>query len=957
MLTAKIYCRPLVAGTWLLFLSVFANGQPARTHAFYFNAALNAKTPRQATVYARKACQLAINERRPEVASNYNYKISTNFYNQSQYLAGIRQVQAGLMLARQQRLTSDTLSFTYYGLLASMYSRLTMNDSAAHWYYQAEQLLRTNPGLVQLIPDQIEAYYYNEGIFYVRLGDQERAAEYIKKSVEMAGKLGDKRSKALSDLQLANYYFSIYQYRQAAIQYRIALDGFTPESVDACWGYALLGNCFRAGGQVAEGLRLLRTSQSKYTLLVTKDRSKQDASFVFESSYYLAKCEQAMNLDEAASGSYQTCIQTYQRLYGNRGELIAASWSGLAGIALKKNQFDKALGLAQKALLAATVQFSEIDPSQNPAPDDLKAGKALYEALRLKGKIRYRLYKSKGNPDQLEQAIQTFRVSLQVAQRLRRSFTQLESTYFFNEKIHPCLEDALEALFECQNQVHSAPPTTAVFELLQSYQAMSLTDALHQKAIKSETVPAQTLQLEQDLRQRLVATETQLINNLSDRDRTSIIDKLGSIRRRIYAFEDQLSDKYPRYHALKYTDDLLSVSELQQKLDNKTAYVSYFTGERFIYGFFATHSRVLIFRRVMTPAFTASVTGLRRALTYNPGMFEYEGQPAANQLFDYLISPIEPHLAPVRRLIIERDGILNNIPFEVLEAAGQPEAYLCKRFALSYSYSAKLTFTSPASITDAPLRPAGFAPYSADSLARGKDHGSYRLLRKSADEVWAAGGTVHINAQATKARFRQAIRQANLLHLATHATANDAQPAASAIGFYPDTPDSLLRASELVNLSLDHVRLVVLSACEGNTGVLRKAEGVLSLARAFRMAGCPTILTTTWSAHDETTAELVRLFYRRLYQGLPVDVALQQARLDYFGSPTYQRWGHPYHWANLTLIGNPDVSFPATGLPMGWLAGLASVLLVGIVLFFVSRRSGTRPSRQPDFPTDLPAVD
>ncbi|MBO0950918.1 CHAT domain-containing protein [Fibrella forsythiae] len=943
-----------LASLWLLLLPAAGICQTSRTAAYFVRAALRAESPRQAVTYVDKACQLAVGRQQYKAAADYRFQLSSAFFDQSYYMDGIRQAQLGLELARTYNVTDDTLSFKYYSLLASIYSRLTMNDSARYWYHRSEQLLQARPRLVRLIPDYIEAYYYNKGSYAMRLGDQEQAAAYITKSVEMVSKTGNKRSTALSYLQLANYHFSVHQYRQAGIYYQDALNDFSPEAVDACWGYALLGNCYRAGGQLAEGLRLLQFSQKKYEQLVSQQQSAQDYDFEFESSYYRGKCEQRMGLSEDAIHSYQRCIQTYRRLYGSKGELIAASWTGQAEIAFTRKQYGAALKLVQQALLSASVLFADNNSGMNPSSDDIKAGKALYEALHLKGRIWFGIYSKTQELNALNKAIDTYGVALNVAQRIRRSFTRLESSYFFNESIHPCVEHALEAFSEIQSQPQAIQQHAAVFDLLQSYQAMGMADALHEKTVRHETIPASVLQQEQTLRQQLVAVETQLINQPAGRNQSQLLIRVGDLKRALYFFEDRLAHQYPRYYELKYTSRQLPLPVLQQKLDNSTAYLSYFTGERFLYGFLVSRSRVVMFRRVMTPAYARAVTELHQSLSINPGMFDYEGRPAANRLFDYLIRPIESQLTGIQRLIVERDGQLANIPFDVLEATGQPEAYLCKRLALSYSYSAKLTFSD--TIPARPFRPISFAPYSEDSSWRDKKHGTLALLRNSAAEVKQVGGDIFLNAQATKSAFLRRMSQATLIHLATHATADDAHPEASSINFYPNTPDSLLRSLEIVNLPLDQIRLVVLSACSGNSGLLRKAEGILSMARAFRLAGCPTILTTTWSAHNQSTSQQVNLFYKHLHEGLPADRALQQARLDFLASPASQKWGHPYYWANFTLIGNPDVAFPATSPSISWIV-ISMLALLSIGVGFVYLRSRSHSGSQPDTPADLPAID
>src|SRR5690606_6265820 len=97
---------------------------------------------------------------------------------------------------------------------------------------------------------------------------------------------------------------------------------------------------------------------------------------------------------------------------------------------------------------------------------------------------------------------------------------------------------------------------------------------------------------------------------------------------------------------------------------------------------------------------------------------------------------------------------------------------------------------------------------------------------------------------------------------------------------------------------------VMLSSCFGNEGAEYAGEGVISLAYAFARAGSPSLLTTSWEANENTTGFLTRTISSYLEQGLPLDEALQKARQALRSHRSYQKYNHPYFWANLSLLGN-----------------------------------------------------
>lgn len=62
--------------------------------------------------------------------------------------------------------------------------------------------------------------------------------------------------------------------------------------------------------------------------------------------------------------------------------------------------------------------------------------------------------------------------------------------------------------------------------------------------------------------------------------------------------------------------------------------------------------------------------------------------------------------------------------------------------------------------------------------------------------------------------------------------------------------DGLLTGLEASLLNLQGTELVILSACDSGSGEVKIGEGVMSLRRAFRIAGAETVLASHWSVSD-----------------------------------------------------------------------------------------------------------
>ena len=96
--------------------------------------------------------------------------------------------------------------------------------------------------------------------------------------------------------------------------------------------------------------------------------------------------------------------------------------------------------------------------------------------------------------------------------------------------------------------------------------------------------------------------------------------------------------------------------------------------------------------------------------------------------------------------------------------------------------------------------------------------------------------------------------------------------------------DSALYLSSLIPDRKPVTQLVVLSACETANGKLYRGEGIFSFNRGFAALGIPAAISNLWSVDNESTYQITELFYKYLSQGLPTDIALQKAKLEFINT-------------------------------------------------------------------------
>ncbi len=182
-------------------------------------------------------------------------------------------------------------------------------------------------------------------------------------------------------------------------------------------------------------------------------------------------------------------------------------------------------------------------------------------------------------------------------------------------------------------------------------------------------------------------------------------------------------------------------------------------------------------------------------------------------------------------------------------------------------------------------------------------------------------GNTYYHEKATEKIFKKKAPKAGIIHLATHAIINDENPMFSKLVLAKDKnsdEDGFLNTFELYNMKLT-ADLVVLSACNTGCGKLIRGEGIMSLARGFMYAGCPSIVMSLWPVDDQSTSLLMKLFYRGLDSGLSKDKALRLAKQEYLKSADAVK-SNPFYWAGFVPIGNTKpIHLHHKATPWAWL--------------------------------------
>lgn len=276
-------------------------------------------------------------------------------------------------------------------------------------------------------------------------------------------------------------------------------------------------------------------------------------------------------------------------------------------------------------------------------------------------------------------------------------------------------------------------------------------------------------------------------------------------------------------------------------------------------------------------------------------------------------------------IIVIPDGIMSLIPFEILM---YNKKMLFQNNTTSYAFSLRhlsqmqdyINQSSSHSFTT-------FAPSYSDQPAYVSKSDNLGKLLHNEPEVEAIKNyypqaTNYVGGQATLNNFMETAPNCNVLHIAAHAK-SDTTEAGCHIYFSDDNKNYTLSLSDIYKMTIP-AELVTLSACETATGEHLAGEGVLSLARGFAYAGAKSVVSSLWSANDQSTSMIMDSFYKYLSEGQRKDEALRNAKLDFLAN-TDSEYHHPYYWAAFIPVG--DMSPLPQKKNNKWYYGLAAFLL------------------------------
>ena len=700
-----------------------------------------------------------------------------------------------------------------------------------------------------------DSHYWLGHIFYKK-SEFNIAAAYIKKYLSFNRKYRKNDNFNIgSQILLGHISTKLSNYNEAILYFKKGeeyVKKYFPNRLAEI--YNSIANGYREMGLFKESLHYFSLSLS-----YSKKDSDNPNDYIHAN---LGKTNIALNKLVLAEKNYLQAIDIHNRFYGKSRPIILADYySELGKVFHLKKEYKKAIKNYDIGLKLL----------KNYSKNNYSLISSNYLKLyNLKAQSLKEIYLHNQNFSALKKAYDIYRNIDTILNREDLKRYNFNDKLNFSKTIQNVFSGAIETNLLFHKRLNEKSYLNRVFNYSERNKATVLSQSL--SASNSFSGLSDSLvDLERTLKSRRAYYQSQITNELDKKQIDSSAlsfhqDKLFLINRHYDSLTEVLKSSYPKYYNLRYNTSVISLEEVQAKLDDKTTLLEFFTADSTTYAFTISKNAFNVLE-LSTTDLLELVEKQRKALgEKNSALYKKLGR----ELYNLLVSPLKDKLVG-DNLIIVPDGPLWHLNFDLLLTedinSNNPVdyPYLLKQYAISYANSANLLFNRP-DIKKKDVRNEALAFSYSDTtdLVNGEvlRLGAFRDIGEdlpgTRKEIKAISGIVkgayYYGKEAVEANFKKQAGNYSIVHLALHGEVDNENPQNSRLFFTKSKDsleDNLLYSHELFALNIP-AELTVLSACNTGTGKIAKGEGIMSLGNAFQYAGTKSLLLSSWEVADDT---------------------------------------------------------------------------------------------------------
>lgn len=845
------------------------------------------------------------------------------------------------------------LGSTYLGM-AIQYKNLHQLDMAFKFYKIAEELYLTNRNVND---SRLADVYTNIGNLYQKKGDLVEAIRYQERAVSIYENI-----KKHSDRDIANYLDVLYNL--ASVYY---LANREKDALKITQKYINQGTFIQKAklkiltAKIFETFKQYDKAKILHLELIqsfSEDYSNFNQQLADQFNYYSMTLYNNDQIDSALyylkrseeiilnKSHNETDIADIYTLMGRCYQKKSIKATSLGSFQVeKKGNLEMALAYLKKALYS----LREVDSKEDISLERLKTSNFPVPNLELLLELGYTYQmlsailpavESAKRVEYLEEALFYAGMGSDFAEYLRTTFISESSKIQFTEIQENIFTLGVQVAFELYQLTGQEELAEKAFQNMEKKKAASLFDQLSEMESRSASlIPDSLTEKETRLSTSMTYLRERLFSEMNDGEPDTA--RIFEFKARIFETEqelnklrDYLENNFQDYFQTKYAQKPITFDQIRRKIQPGEVVISYSMnmpdtlneGNLYIFALSKKDRRFL--KQPVTEQTIKDIRTVYSVLSsnqfLNSGIREFTSFcSSARRLYKLMVMPLQDMLTE-KRLTIIPDGMLSYLPFEALLTQMPDTAsihyydlpYLVLKYPVTYSYSSRLLYQKASKYPPFNAKTLAFSPaypawyrINGDSLYLPAIPGIYDevkfLDRRLKSQVFSGE-------EATEKNFREQCGNYDILHLAMHTLINDSLPMLSRLAFFQENRDSInndgwLTTADIYYLHL-RAKMVVLSACRSGGGNLKSGEGIISLARGFFYAGCPSVLMSLWDVEDKSATQIMKNYYRNLRLGKTKDRALQEAKIRYLREAD-PLTSHPHLWMGMITIGNPESLF------------------------------------------------
>lgn len=648
---------------------------------------------------------------------------------------------------------------------------------------------------------------------------------------------------------------------------------------------------------------------------------------------------------ERALEKYRQALDVFQNYRQQKPHQDIAEVHGkIAKFHLMRENYSEGLLALQNALNNSGSNIKLEDLQKNPDSNKVFSKRQLLKLLDIKLQLLQIAFSKSNEKHYLDASINTNKAILSTFDLLKKEFESKLDKQFLVETAYPIFHRMLATTFEAYQKNDSQEIFELALNISEKNKDLLLLEALRSSnATQYGNVPSKIIEKEARLRAEISNLEKNMFDATNESSNFS--EDLFKLKQEYYGFLDTLKLKYPKYHDLKYQSEALDLLTIGNSLENDEVLISYTMSEDHLYALVLNGVSKDFVKLPFDRSNQEAVGNFYRllsspALTDNSATIYEAGKLLHQKILQRPILNFKSD-----NLTIIPDGVLHYLPFDMLVNNSE---LLLQSKVIGYANSINSYLELKDKEKGKFEKLLAFAPSFDDEIIESEIRFEFGKLLHNDDEVEKIGSffdtEIYTEGQATLESFKSLAPEFNVIHLATHASANDEYPDYSYLAF-SKTKDSaagnILYIKDLYNTNLN-ADMVTLSACQTGIGKLQKGQGMMSLSKGFFYAGVKSLVNTLWKINDKSSVKLMEFFYEGLSKGLNKKEALREAKLKYLSTADDSLLKHPYYWSAFVVSGDPA---PIAETYFLWYFGVGITFIVFFLTFFYhNRKRKTAPT-------------